>query len=126
MAENCWILAHDSDGTPADNGDFVEHFTTEAEARKRAEGAWAAVGNMAPGYFAYTTPRQLGQPCLIVKCGGCGKAYDEEGEGRSVHFETVEDARLVTEDEWTVLEDGTYRCEPCTIAAEQSGEAATR
>ncbi|MFD1546957.1 hypothetical protein [Nonomuraea guangzhouensis] len=125
--ENCWILAYDSDGTQADNGEFVPHFTTEAEARKRADGAWAAEGGVAPGYFAYTTPRQLDQPCLIVKCGCCGKAYDEEGEGRSVHFETVEDARaVVAEDEWTVLEDGTYRCEPCTVAAELSGEAASR
>jgi hypothetical protein len=111
MAETCWVLTR-TDGTHIDNGDYVEHFDTEAKAAQRVADHHAD-DYLTPGCYANGTPRQLDQPCLTVTCGCCGEEYDEDGEGYTVHFRPGETS-LVTEAEWTERPDGSYRCPVCS------------
>lgn len=108
-AKSCWILA-DAHGRGIDNGEHVEHFTSEDQAAKRAAED-AAVGEF--GQLAEGTPRQLDEPCLTVHCPCCGAEYDQDGEGYTVHFESPLEAELVAESEWTAQGDGTYLCPAC-------------
>jgi hypothetical protein len=109
VAENCWVLAT-PDGIHLDNGDFVEHYTTAADAAKRAA---ADLGEYSPGHFADGTPLQLDQPCVIVRCGCCGERFDDPDEGHTVHFDTVVDSGVIESAGWTERADGTHRCLDC-------------
>jgi hypothetical protein len=111
VSENCWILVT-ANGIAIDNGDHVEHFTTQAKAAQRIADH-QATDELTPGYYANATPRQLDQPCLIIRCGCCKEEFDESGEGYTVHFAPGETS-LVTEADWTVRPDGTYRCTACS------------
>ncbi|MCF6467352.1 hypothetical protein FAF44_02845 [Nonomuraea sp. MG754425] len=108
--ENCWVLAR-PDGTHIDNGDYVVHFADKTRAVQVIADDQSE-DTLAPGCYRNATPRQLDHPCINVSCGCCGETFDESGEGYTVHFAPGEES-LVTEAEWAVRKDGTYRCIEC-------------
>lgn len=111
MTENCWVLTL-ANGTEIDNGHHVEHFTKAKADQRIADHQ--PTHDLMPGIYADATPRQLDQPCVTVTCSCCDEEFDESGEGYTVHFQNVEEARTLTEADWTVRPDGTYRCTACS------------
>ncbi len=107
-AKRCWVLVGDS-GAEYDNGEYVEHFSTTDDAAARAEEGFA------PGL----TPRQLDTPCLTIKCSCCEAIFDEDGEGRELHFASADELGLVvTAYDWTLAEDGVPKCRHCSAGCD--------
>jgi hypothetical protein len=115
---NCWELAY-ANGVEVDTGDHIPHYDSEAKAAAAAKTYKCRLGT--------PTPRQLDYVCVTIGCSCCGYTYDED-DTTVVHFESLDKAReaVAKWDGWTVAEDGTAKCQPCTAGEcdECAGEVA--
>ncbi|MDH2424806.1 hypothetical protein [Sphaerisporangium sp. TRM90804] len=104
-ARRCWILVY-PDGESVDLDGEV-HYASDVDAAKDAPRYTNDSG--AP------TPEQLDEACVSIACSCCGTVFDEDGNGAVEHHPTVESARSVAVlCGWTLAEDGTQKCEPCS------------
>jgi hypothetical protein len=66
----------------------------------------------------HRNPSFTTETCIVVACGTCHRAYDEDQDGMVVHFDTVDQAAdTVTNAGWWVTPD-TVQCPGC--AGEQA------
>lgn len=104
MTAACWVPAF-ADGTHAVMWPncAVRHWPSEQVALDRIRQLDSA---------ADVTPTQLDQPCVTMTCGVCNDTYDGDS---TIHFESLDEAHEVLGEcgGWTVLPDGSYRCDIC-------------
>lgn len=110
LAYRCWHLTWS--GEPAEIGERVPHYRTEAEAQTEIDRDETDA-----------VPQQADEPC-VQAVARCGFVYDEDGDGIE-HFTTPQDAHdAVTDAGWVVSADGVLHCPPGNGCDECHGGAA--
>lgn len=106
LTERCWVL-DDPPGSSAllPDGAGEQHWGTEREAREFAAPAAAALA-------VTIRPRQLDQPCWVIRCGGeCDVLLDEEDENYIFHCASRSEAeRDAAGYGWIVTRSGEVFC----------------